>query len=149
MARPRMNLTIQFLRYVSVAGVSAASDWLVFTVLFAAFGSPIAAQATSRIVGGLVSFTINKYWSFRSGSSKQTWREARRFLMLFAASYVISISMLSVLTMALVYPYLAKLMTDTACFLFNFLVMRVWVYPPRGTTKLARPTLDAPLPPAR
>jgi len=41
-----VTIAAQFLRYVFVAVLSAASDWLVFAALFAAFSSPILAQAT-------------------------------------------------------------------------------------------------------
>ena len=126
-----MTIAIQFLRYVAVAGLSAASDWAAFAALFAAFGSPIMAQGTSRIVGGVVSFGINKYWSFQSPQHKQLPAEAWRFLVLFAASYALALSLFSVLTFAGLSPYVAKLISDTACFFFNFLIMRVWVYRPR------------------
>jgi putative flippase GtrA len=123
----------QFAKYVTVALLSAASDWVVFAALFAAFGSPIMAQAISRIVGAIVSFGINKYWSFQSPQHKQLMAEAWRFLVLFIASYALSLSLFSAFTFAGLSPYLAKLISDTVCFFFNFLVMRVWVYRPRDT----------------
>jgi putative flippase GtrA len=99
-----------------------------------------SSQATSRIVGGLVSFGTNKYWSFQSYQHKQALHEAWRFAMLFIASYGLSLSLFSGLTY-LAYlgtgPYWAKLITDTACFLFNFLVMRFWVYRPRRSASKA------------
>lgn len=123
-----MNIATQFAKYVAVALLSAASDWMVFATLFAAFGWTIMAQATSRIVGGLISFGINKYWSFQSYHHKQALHEAWRFIVLFIASYSLSLSLFSALTFFDVGPYWAKLITDTSCFLFNFLVMRFWVY---------------------
>ena len=127
-----MRTAAQFAKYVAVALLSAASDWVVFAALFAAFGSPIMAQAISRIVGAIVSFGINKYWSFQSPQRKQLPAEAWRFLVLFIASYALSLSLFSALTFAGLSPYLAKLISDTACFFFNFLIMRVWVYRPRA-----------------
>jgi putative flippase GtrA len=121
----------QFAKYVAVALLSAASDWAVFATLFAALGLPIAAQATSRIVGAIVSFGINKYWSFQSPQHNQLPAEAWRFLVLFAASYALALSLFSALTFAGLSPYVAKLISDTACFFFNFLIMRTWVYRPR------------------
>ena len=128
-----MRTAAQFAKYVAVALLSAASDWVVFAALFAAFGLPIMAQAISRIFGAIVSFGINKYWSFQSQQHKQVLAEAWRFLVLFAASYALALSLFSALTFAGLSPYLAKLISDTACFFFNFLVMRVWVYRPQGT----------------
>jgi putative flippase GtrA len=123
-----VKLATQFAKYVSVALLSAASDWMVFTTLFMAFGVPIMAQATSRIVGAIVSFAINKYWSFQSMEHRRALTEAWRFLLLFAASYALSLTLFASLTSSGLGPYWAKLSTDTICFFFNFLVMRLWVY---------------------
>ena len=135
-----MNITIQFSKYVTVALLSAASDWLVFSTLLAIFGWVIMAQATSRIVGGLVSFGINKYWSFQSYQHKQALHEAWRFAMLFIASYGLSLSLFSFLTYLGAGPYWAKLITDMSCFFFNFIAMRFWVYrlQPFATTAIGR-----------
>ena len=126
-----MSMATQFLKYVIVAVLSAASDWLVFATLFATFSSPIVAQAISRIFGAAVSFGVNKYWSFQSLQHKRAFIEGPRFFALFLASYALSLSLFSTLTFSAMSPYLAKLATDTTCFFFNFLVMRLWVYHPR------------------
>jgi putative flippase GtrA len=126
-----VKIATQFAKYVTVAVLSAAADWAVFTSLFAAFGWTIQAQAISRVVGGLVSFGSNKYWSFQSYEHKQALHEAWRFAALFVASYCLSLSLFSVLTYLGTAPYWAKLMSDTCCFVFNFLVMRLWVYRPQ------------------
>ena len=125
-----MKVTIQFLKYVTVAALAATSDWVVFTILLSTLGVPIAAQASSRIVGGCVSFTINKYWSFQSHQSERTLIEARRFIVLFIMSYILSLSLFSSLSLSGLGPYWVNLITDSSCFVFNFLVMRLWVYRP-------------------
>jgi putative flippase GtrA len=132
-----VKITVQFLKYVSVSGLSAASDWVVFAVMLAVFGSPLAAQGTSRIFGGVVSFAINKYWSFQSRQHDQALIEAWRFLLLFIASYALSLSLFSIMTWCGLGPYLAKLTTDSTCFFFNFLVMRFWVYRPHDIAPTA------------
>ena len=139
-----MNIATQFVKYVTVAVLSAASDWAVFATLFAAFGWTIQAQAISRIVGGVVSFGTNKYWSFQSYEHKQALHEAWRFAALFVASYGLSLSLFSVLTHVGTGPYWAKLITDTCCFVFNFLVMRFWVYrPQRSAMRAAKHRIDS------
>jgi putative flippase GtrA len=138
-----VKIAAQFAKYVTVALLSAASDWVVFATLFAAFGWTIMAQATSRIVGGLVSFGINKYWSFQSYQHKRALHEASRFVLLFIASYGLSLSLFSALTYIGTQPYWAKLITDTSCFVFNFLVMRFWIYrPERSARKAAEHKVD-------
>jgi putative flippase GtrA len=133
-----VRIAVQFMKYVTVALISAASDWIVFAGLFALFGRPIAAQATSRIVGGVVSFAINKYWSFESREHKRTLIEAWRFIVLFGASYILSLALFSFMTWVAVHPYVAKLLADSACFIFNFMVMRLWVYRRRRPGATAR-----------
>ena len=139
-----MNIATQFVKYMTVAVLSASSDWAVFATLFAAFGWTIQAQAISRLVGGLVSFGTNKYWSFQSYEHKQALHEAWRFAALFVASYGLSLSLFSVLTHVGTGPYWAKLITDTCCFVFNFLVMRFWVYrPQRSAMRAAKHRIDS------
>jgi hypothetical protein len=50
---------------------------------------------------------------------------------LFAASYALACRCSRRSRFAGLSPYVAKLISDTACFFFNFLIMRVWVYRPR------------------
>jgi len=123
-----VKVASQILKYLIVAVLAAGSDWVIFASLMTMFGSPTAAQAVSRIVGGITSFSINKYWSFRSRELAQTLIEGPRFVALFIVSYLISLSLISLLTYVLISPYWAKLATDTICFFFNFGMMRFWVY---------------------
>ena len=123
-----MNIVIQFVKYSTVALLSALSDWIVFVGILALFGSPIGAQAISRIVGGVVSFAINKYWSFESCRRDRTLIEAWRFIVLFGISYTFSLALFALVTWVGLHPYIAKLLSDSVCFIFNFLMMRFWVY---------------------
>ena len=133
-----MNIVIQFVKYSTVALLSALSDWIVFVGILALFGSPIGAQAISRIVGGVVSFAINKYWSFESRQRDRTLIQAWRFILLFGISYTFSLALFAFVTWLGLHPYVAKLLSDSACFLFNFLMMRLWVYRHRHSGAAAR-----------
>ena len=55
----------------------------------------------------------------------------RASLVSIAVVSFLALSLFSALTFAGLSPYVAKLISDTACFFFNFLIMRVWVYRPR------------------
>ena len=140
-----MKIAFQLLKYMIVAALSAASDWVVFVLLFAAFDWPLLAQATSRIVGGVISFCVNKYWSFQSRQHARASVEAPRFLVLFVVSFLLSLSLFSGLIFIKVQPYWAKLLTDTTCFFLNFLVMRFWVYRPQSDGRRPRPDPGKPL----
>jgi GtrA-like protein len=90
--------------------------------------SPTLDPLLPEVAGAIVSFGVNKYWSFQSPQHKRALSEAWRFLVLLLASYALSLTLFSALTWSGIVPYLAKLATDTICFFFNFLVMRWWVY---------------------
>ena len=123
-----MKVTVQFLKYVTVAALSAASDWLVFIVIMATVGRPLPAYGSARIVGAIVSFFVNKHWSFQSPDHRRTVVEGSRFILLFAASYSLALTMFFVFTRGGFNPYWSKLVADTICFFVNFLMMRHWVY---------------------
>jgi putative flippase GtrA len=123
-----VNLSAQFLKYVVVAAVSAMSDWLVFVATIAIFSQPIFAYGTARIAGAVVSFVVNKSWSFKSLDFRRAPLEAGRFLLLFAVSYTLAVSLFYALSLSGFGPYWSKLIADTICFFGNFVGMRYWVY---------------------
>lgn len=120
----------QFLRYVGVAVAAAGADWVVFAVALAGGAWHLHAQALARVAGGLCSFVANQRWSFQAGQGDGL-RQARRFGALYAVSYVLSLSLLYLLVdLGGGDPYLGKLAADGLCFVFNFAVMRSWVFLP-------------------
>lgn len=116
------------------------SDWMSFIGLTAMGIQPLHAQMTSRIVGGVLSFTCNKFWSFDAKGSRRLSIEARRFLALYAFSYVTSVSMFYMLTEIMaISPIIAKAVSDTSIFFINFAAMRLYVFHQRrGFTSWAR-----------
>jgi putative flippase GtrA len=123
-----MKIAWQFTKYGAAAAASAASDWVLFTALLLAFDAPLAAQGAGRLFGGVVSFVLNKFWSFESRDRTRLSSESRRFLMLFAASYGLSLTLFSGLLSLGAHPFWAKPISDVACFFFNFFMMRSYVY---------------------
>lgn len=116
-------------RYCGVAAASTFVDWVVFVILIYFGLNHLAAQGVSRVAGGLCSFFWNRFWSFQAVDGNPVSIQGRRFLLLYAFSYCLSISLLLLLVDILninVYP--AKLMADAACFLVNFLAMKFYVY---------------------
>lgn len=128
-----MKIVPQFLKYSTVAGGSAVCDWLIFLSLIF-FGTPvIVTQSISRIGGGLFSFIANKFWSFDGQNQPHVTVQGRRFIGLFAVSYFLSIFLLYFLNEILgVQLYLAKVLTDSSVLVFNFILMRAYVYRDRS-----------------
>lgn len=121
-----------FFKCGGVAAASACVDWFVFALLGFVGLQYLPAQMISRIAGGAFSFFANKYYSFSLSGSGRIVVQGRRFLLLYAASYALATVLMSVLIgWAALNPYISKLIVDTACLLFNFAVMNVYVYKER------------------
>jgi putative flippase GtrA len=119
------------LAYVSVAGLSALSDWMVFTALswFVPGQDVVLAQATARLTGGLVAFLLHRSWSFGHQQGHGLDVEARRFLTLYVFSFCLSIATVFVLVDLLdANRYWSKAAADTLCFVVNFIVMKFYVF---------------------
>jgi len=125
-----MKPMLRFCRYCSVALASASSDWLVFALLVSAIGfAPLLSLMAARIAGGLCSFLCNRYWTWSANRQIALTQQGRRFVILYAFSYVLSVGLFWLLTEVLFFsPYLSKLATDLSCFVINFLVMNSYVF---------------------
>jgi putative flippase GtrA len=122
-------------KYVSVALLSAGSDWLLFSIMISLLGAPhVLSLIVSRICGGVVSFLSNRYWTWGGNRKIALTQQGRRFLMLCGASYAFSIAQFYLLhTTVGLSAYSAKLATDCSCFILNYLVMNVYVFHHSGS----------------
>jgi putative flippase GtrA len=125
-----MKAVPRFGRYVSVALLAAGGDWLVFALLTSIAGvAPLIGLMTARVAGGLLSFLSNRYWTWGANRRIALSQQGRRFLLLYAFSYVLSVALFRLLTAVLLLPpYPSKLATDLGCFVINFLVMNFYVF---------------------
>ena len=118
-----------FIRYNCAAILSALSDWITFLFLNQLGIFFVYGQMAARLVGGVTSFTINKYWSFQSPGKTHILLHGRRFIMLFIFSYFLSNYLLYLFVEWLSFSLLwAKLMADGICYVINFLIMKSYVY---------------------
>lgn len=125
-----MRPFLRFGRYGSVALLSAAGDWAVFSLLesFAGIGH-LSCLMTARASGGLLSFVGNRHWTWGARRQIAVTQQGRRFLLLYAFSYLLSVALFSILTgVSRLSPYPAKLITDALCFMVNFMVMNHYVF---------------------
>ena len=114
--------------FILIALMSCVSDFSVFTGLVFIGTNLFASQAVSRIVGGVTSFLLNKYLNFKT-PYKRALVEARRFLFLYGVSYFLSLALLGIFHKILGLPlFYSKIMADGTCFVFNFIVMKLYVY---------------------
>lgn len=136
-----MSILLKIAKYCSVAVGSAAVDWTMFALIFTLLGlHPVFAQMISRIGGGVFSFVANKFWSFRSKPDGYVLKQARRFLLLYAFSYILSLGIFYLASQIIgITPYVSKLTSDIAIFGVNFIAMQIYVYGNRdGFTRLLK-----------
>ena len=129
-----MKAAPRFIRYCSVALLAASTDWLVFALLVSAIGlAPLTSLMAERVAGGLTSFLCNRYWTWSANRQIALTRQGRRFVLLYAFSYALSVALFRLLTeIASLPPYPSKLFTDLSCFVINFLVMNSYVFHARA-----------------
>lgn len=122
-------MLVPFSKYISVAAGSAASDWLTFSALTFVGLNPTYAQGTSRIIGGLFSFGANRQWSFNATGLTSVTVQGRRFILLYCVSYGLSLTSFYFFSNIIeINIFLSKLITDSALFIFNFIVMWLYVF---------------------
>ncbi len=141
-----MRPILRFGPYAAVALLSAAGDWLTFSLLLSLAGTAsLPGMMAARIVGGLISLLGNRHWTWKANRHLALARNGRRFLLLYAVSYGASVALFTLATRGLgLPPYPAKLSSDTACFILNFVVMNGYVFHARqGLGQLARQSFGA------
>ncbi len=129
-----MKAALRFGRYCSVALLAAGGDWLVFALLASVIGlAPLTSLMAARVAGGLLSFLSNRYWTWGANRRIALTQQGRRFLLLYAFSYALSVALFRLLTEVLLLPpYPSKLATDLSCFVINFMVMNFYVFHARA-----------------
>ena len=84
---------------------------------------PITSKNTS-----LCTFA-NKTWTFDARSHGHLTVQGRRFLLLYAFSYVLAVGILYLMVDILdVTPYVGKAASDVSCFVVNFIIMSIYVF---------------------
>ena len=131
----------RFGRYGSVALLSAGGDWASFALLVSLLGfGHLVSLMTARGVGGVLSFVGNRHWTWGARRQIAITQQGRRFLLLYGFSYLLAVALFSVFTRVLgLPPYPAKLISDTVCFVVNFVIMHHYVFHARrGLSGLRR-----------
>ena len=137
-ASPRAaGFIADFMRYALCGVVAVVADYSVFGVLTRAFGwSAVAAQSLSRPCGGVVSFILNRLWTFRGRGSAPIHTQMLRFAIVWLAMYGWSLLLVWTLNHLAanagigetLSKWLAKLGGDAIAALTGFLLNRFWTF---------------------
>lgn len=118
----------EFSCFTFAAVCSFLTDIIIFSILSVIGINYLIAQSVARLFGGTVSFYINRNVSFKSLDTKIK-TQIKRFILLYILSYTLSLILIKCmyndLEIGLVY---AKLISDFICFIFNYCIMKMYVY---------------------
>jgi len=117
-------------RYATVGLGAAVTDLSLYALLTHGLGvHPLIANLISRPIGGMVSFTLNKVWTFRARGRAPLPVQLTRFWCVFGASYALSEGLLFLLhSLAHLGPMPAKIAAEALVGVFNFTMQRQWTF---------------------
>lgn len=118
----------QFTRFLAVGAVNTLVGLLViFGFMYFFDAAPVAANVAGYGVGFIVSFVLNREWSFRSGV--RVVRALPRFLLVTLAAYAANLLVLIVLTApGTLNPYVAQGAAMATYTVLSFLGCRWFVF---------------------
>jgi putative flippase GtrA len=124
------RLAAQSIRYLIVGAIAGGSDLLLNAFLTHVIElTPLQANLISRPFGGVISFTLNKFWTFGNRGQATTSRQAFRFCMvwltLFAGSQALVWFYYEVVGLS---PDLTKLSAEGTLGICSFLCQKFWTF---------------------
>jgi len=124
------TFTAQVARYASVGALCAATDLTLYSLLTYGFGiHPVHANLVSRPIGGIMSFTLNKLWTFKNRDLRRTHHQFLRFALIWFLAFSASEALIAVYHGKLgLGPFPAKLGAEATIGLLSFLCQRFWIF---------------------
>lgn len=117
-------------KYLVVGGAAAVTDLTTYALLaHAADWHPLAANLVSRPAGGLVSFGLNKWWTFGNRGRASTPIQFARFGTVWIVCFLLSETLVGVYHQWLHAPaVVTKLLAEGTLGVFSFLAQRLWTF---------------------
>jgi len=118
---------LQFIKYI-ITGLSAAGlEYLLFYILIRTNNSLYLSNSAGMTAGFILSFLLNRYWSFQSKSN--AFRQFSLYLTLFIVNLGISNTLIHVLSKNLgILPLISKVIIMAMMILWNFILYRKVIY---------------------
>jgi putative flippase GtrA len=137
----KLYLTPQFLKFFISGSTAFLSDFLTLNFLsyilnvktYLSFGifSISVANLISTIVGTFVTYTLNKYWSFKSTEKKDRKSEVAKFLTVIALNYIISNILFGFIAVDFHVPEpITKIIVTGLQMIWTFLLYKFFVFKP-------------------
>jgi putative flippase GtrA len=112
------------MRFAFVGAITTTLDVILFAGLTAAALMPAAANVLSYSCGILLSYILNRSWTFKVEGSRV---QAMKFVLSTLTGLVISTLLVSLLAGFMPAMY-AKLLSVPVVFVWNYLTARIWVF---------------------
>lgn len=122
-----MNLVNKEISRFLVAGISAVgTDAGSYFMLLEWLEEPVA-KGLSFVLGSIVAFVINKFWTFES--KPLIFKEVINFILLYMGTLIANVSMNHIVLMIFPsYLPLAFLVATGTSTILNFIGMKFWVF---------------------
>ena len=125
-----MAIRKQTLRFVLVGSIAGGTDLAIYALLTAVFGfEALHVNPFSRLLGGLVSFTLNKWWTFENRDISTAHHQFLRYALIWMAASTGSQSLAwffsRVLGMA---DFPMKLAAEATVGILSFLCQKFWAF---------------------
>jgi len=125
-----LQLTRQGVQYLLVGAMAAVTDLGVYSLLHVTTNlHPLQANLISRPLGGIVSFTLNKYWTFGNRRGAAIPVQFFRFSCVWTVCFAGSEALVGLYHEGLRLGAVpAKLAAEATLALFSFLSQRYWTF---------------------
>ena len=129
---PRSDRWINFVQpliFSFVGVLNTATDFVVFLVLAALLGSPALANVISYTCGAILSYLLNRNWTFSSEGHKSDHRHSIKAFVLLTLAMIV-ISTITTVACAEFMPLaIAKLSSVAVVACLSFIGMKFLVFP--------------------
>ena len=127
---PNRNWKQQFPRFVLVGCTAGATDFILYSLLTLVFSvHPLVANAVSRPIGGLVSFTLNKYWTFARSNHAELPKQGARYALIWCCSFTGSQALVGLFHAVVgLGPLATKIAAESLIGILSFLAQKFWAF---------------------
>jgi putative flippase GtrA len=119
---------VQTLRFGSVGVVGFAVDAGILALLDSQFHEPLAARAISAPTAILVTFALNRYWSFHRSSRQGFFHALAAYLSVQSTGFALNLLVYALVLTIVRNPIFALFISSIAAMSVNYVGARFWVF---------------------
>ncbi len=122
-------VSTRFLKYALTGILALVADYLTFLIMFYVVGAHVAiATIISQSMGLLVSYILNRVWTFNQTDKKPALKQFIKFFTLFIFNTLFSYVVLKILITYGVKAYIAKLIVIACIVTWNYFIYKKLIF---------------------